>query len=134
MNRIAKGCRAEHRSIELLQQEGYACIRSAASKGAFDVVAIGREDVLLIQCKCTRWPSAGRAGRDARRGVPQQLQKARAPLARSLHRARRQGTVKRLCVSKTKTNGAITPRRHARASARQQPLGAGRAHGRATAK
>ena len=49
MNAKAKGTRAEHRSIRLLEAAGYACCRSAASLGAWDVVAIGTVDVILLQ-------------------------------------------------------------------------------------
>ncbi len=37
INRSAKGRRNEHKSIKLLESLGYICIRSAVSKGAFDV-------------------------------------------------------------------------------------------------
>jgi Holliday junction resolvase len=57
MNNARKGARAEHKSIRLLEAGGYRCIRSAASKGTFDIVAVGPADVLLIQCKVNRWPS-----------------------------------------------------------------------------
>jgi Holliday junction resolvase len=58
MNAKAKGTRAEHKSIKLLEGQGYKCTRAAASLGTFDLVAIGADDVLLVQCKSNRWPGA----------------------------------------------------------------------------
>jgi Holliday junction resolvase len=58
INRSAKGRRNEHKSIKLLESLGYSCIRSAASKGAFDIVALSSMEVLLIQVKSNSWPSS----------------------------------------------------------------------------
>lgn len=58
MNAKAKGSRTEHKTIALLEREGYRCTRAAASLGTFDVVAVGLFDVLLIQCKSNRWPGS----------------------------------------------------------------------------
>lgn len=41
MKTYAKGRRAEHRAVEILETAGYAVTRAASSKGAFDVVALG---------------------------------------------------------------------------------------------
>lgn len=58
MNSKAKGTRAEHRSIKLLEAAGYACTRAAASLGVFDIVGIGSTDVVLVQVKTRDWPGA----------------------------------------------------------------------------
>ncbi len=57
MNTAAKGRRQEHRSIALFEALGYVCVRAAASKGAWDFVAISREGIALVQVKSGRWPS-----------------------------------------------------------------------------
>lgn len=70
MNTAAKGRRNEHRSRELLERDGYRVLRSAGSKGAFDLIAIGPADVLLIQCKSNRWPSSAELAEMAAFPVP----------------------------------------------------------------
>lgn len=54
MNAKAKGTRAEHRCMRILEAAGYSCCRAAASLGLFDVIAIGPKDVKLVQVKCNR--------------------------------------------------------------------------------
>ena len=56
MNTAAKGRRNEHRSRRLLEAAGYDVIRAAASKGVWDLVGIGEDDVVLVQCKSNEWP------------------------------------------------------------------------------
>jgi Holliday junction resolvase len=58
MNKKAKGNRSEYKTMRLLEAVGYECFRMAASKGAFDVIAVSASDVLLIQVKSNRLPSA----------------------------------------------------------------------------
>ena len=58
MNSKAKGNRNEHRSIAILQRDGYRCTRSAASLGEWDIVGIGSADVVLVQVKTRDWPGA----------------------------------------------------------------------------
>ena len=58
MNCKAKGNRNEYKTMRLLEAVGYECFRMAASKGAFDVTAVSPSDVLLIQVKSNRLPSA----------------------------------------------------------------------------
>ena len=58
MNSKAKGTRNEHRSMALLERDGYRCTRSAASLGAWDIVGIGVADVVLVQVKTRDWPGA----------------------------------------------------------------------------
>jgi Holliday junction resolvase-like predicted endonuclease len=57
LNAKAKGNRAEYKSIALLEAAGYRCTRAAASLGVFDLVAIGQDDVVLVQVKSNRGPS-----------------------------------------------------------------------------
>jgi Holliday junction resolvase len=54
----AKGSRRERQTIALLQTQGYACTKSGGSLGMWDVIGIGVDDVLLVQCKSNRWPGA----------------------------------------------------------------------------
>jgi hypothetical protein len=56
LNGKAKGTRNEHRTIALLEAAGYACTRAAASLGAWDIIAIGSTDVVLVQVKTRDWP------------------------------------------------------------------------------
>jgi Holliday junction resolvase len=51
MNTKAKGARAERRAMRLLEALGYTCTRAGASLGLFDVIAIGPNDVRLVQVK-----------------------------------------------------------------------------------
>lgn len=52
-----KGRRFEYLVKEKLEQAGYMVIRSAGSHSPFDLVAVGKEDIMFIQCK----NSVGRA-------------------------------------------------------------------------
>ena len=56
MNPKAKGTRNEHRSIALLEAAGYACSRSAASLGVWDIVGINAAGFVLCQVKTRDWP------------------------------------------------------------------------------
>jgi Holliday junction resolvase len=58
MNTKAKGTRNEHRSIAILEAAGYRCCRSAASLGAWDLIGIGSQDVVLCQVKTRDWPGS----------------------------------------------------------------------------
>jgi len=51
MNKKAKGNRNEYKTMRLLEAVGYECFRMAASKGAFDVIAVSQTDVLLVRVK-----------------------------------------------------------------------------------
>jgi len=57
MNTKRKGSHNEHRSMALLEARGYRCTRSAASLGAWDIVGIGIDHVVLVQVKTGRMPS-----------------------------------------------------------------------------
>ena len=58
INTAAKGRRLEHKTIRRLEAEGYDCTRAAASKGTWDIVAIGNEGIRLIQVKANRAPGS----------------------------------------------------------------------------
>ncbi|RKX61380.1 MAG: hypothetical protein DRP29_00605 [Thermodesulfobacteriota bacterium] len=64
MNTKRKGIEAERRAKKILEQAGYLVIRSSASLGPFDLVAIGTHGTLrLIQVK--KGTQATRAEREA---------------------------------------------------------------------
>ena len=50
-NNYATGARIERLARDVLRRYGYYVVRSAGSKGAFDLVAWNREEVKFIQCK-----------------------------------------------------------------------------------
>ena len=56
MNCKRKGTQREHKSMALLEAQGYKCTRAAASLGVFDIVAVGLFDIKLVQVKSNRWP------------------------------------------------------------------------------
>ena len=58
INRSSKGRRNEYRSIKLLEAMGYSCIRSAASKGIFDVIGLSGTDIVALQVKTNAWPGS----------------------------------------------------------------------------
>lgn len=51
MSRKTRGTRRELDAIELLETEGYTCVRSAASEGPVDIVAYGINHIRNIQVK-----------------------------------------------------------------------------------
>jgi hypothetical protein len=51
VNAKRKGTRNEHKAIRALEDAGYHCTRSAGSLGLFDIIAIGRQGVRLVQVK-----------------------------------------------------------------------------------
>ncbi len=56
-NAKAKGTKNEHKTIRLFEAAGYACMRAGASLGVFDVICVGSQDIVLVQCKTNRWAS-----------------------------------------------------------------------------
>jgi len=46
-----KGRRFENYVREKLERKGYLVVRSAGSKGLFDLVALKKGEILLIQCR-----------------------------------------------------------------------------------
>ena len=57
MNGKRKGTRNEHKAIRILEAAGYHCTRAAGSLGIFDIVAVSRQGMRLIQVKTNRPPS-----------------------------------------------------------------------------
>ena len=56
MNCKRKGTRLERKTILMLKAAGYTCIRSAASMGPFDILAINPLGIRCIQVKANDWP------------------------------------------------------------------------------
>jgi len=50
-NVAKRGYRAELRAIRRLRREGYSTVRSAGSKGVFDVIAYNQKEIKFIQVK-----------------------------------------------------------------------------------
>lgn len=57
MNAKAKGNRQEHKAMRILEAAGYSCCRSAASLGAWDIIAVNGQGLRLIQVKSNRPPA-----------------------------------------------------------------------------
>ena len=53
MTRVRRGHDTERKCALELKKRGYDVIRSAGSKGVWDIVAVNKSFVLLIQCKRT---------------------------------------------------------------------------------
>jgi hypothetical protein len=51
LNAKRKGTRNEHKAIRALEDAGYHCTRSARSLGLFDIIALGRQGIRLVQVK-----------------------------------------------------------------------------------
>lgn len=58
MNCKAKGSRNERKSREILEAAGYLCMKAGASLGVFDIIGIGRTDIILCQVKTRDWPGS----------------------------------------------------------------------------
>ena len=58
VNTAGKGRRNEHRSRDLLKALGYRVLRSAGSLGAFDLLGLSATDLVAVQVKTNRPPSA----------------------------------------------------------------------------
>ena len=58
MNTKSKGRRYEWKSRDILKAEGYTVIRSSASLTPADLIAIKKEEILLIQVKATKYIKA----------------------------------------------------------------------------
>jgi Holliday junction resolvase len=46
-----RGRRNEYKAIKILTTAGYYCIRSAGSHGFWDIIALSKTGIRLIQCK-----------------------------------------------------------------------------------
>lgn len=58
MNCKAKGSKNERRSKALLEAQGYKCTKAAASLGAFDIIGIRADSIVLLQVKTRDWPGS----------------------------------------------------------------------------
>lgn len=58
MNSKAKGSRNERKSMAILEAAGYVCMKAGASLGVFDVIGVSATDMIGVQTKSNRWPSA----------------------------------------------------------------------------
>lgn len=54
MNHYIKGMLIEYKVRKELEKEGYTCTRSSSSKGPWDITAVSKDKVLLIQVKSIR--------------------------------------------------------------------------------
>ena len=87
-----KGTRGELKTRRRLEASGYVCIKSGGSLGAFDVIGIGAEDIVLVQSKVNGYASrAERAAMlaltlptNARREIWRWLDRVREPLIERL--------------------------------------------------
>lgn len=61
--------------MRLLEAEGYAVTRAAASLGAWDLVGIGSTDILLVQVKTRDWPGTAELERLANFAAPPNVRK-----------------------------------------------------------
>ncbi len=57
MTNYEKGRRREYQVMRALEAAGFYCIRAAGSHGLFDVVAIGPNELRLIQVKANQMAS-----------------------------------------------------------------------------
>ena len=58
MSKYTKGRRLEYKTIRVLEEEGFEWIRSAGSKGVFDIWACRGNVLLLVQVKANKKPSS----------------------------------------------------------------------------
>ena len=58
INAKAKGTRLELKTMRVLEAAGFSTCRSAASLGAWDVIAVGPSGVRLVQVKANRRPGS----------------------------------------------------------------------------
>ena len=73
---VRRGIEAERKCKQELEARGYHVSRSAASKGEYDIIAVGRKDILLIQVKRTGNPYRKFAKADILK-----LKNAKAPIS-----------------------------------------------------
>ena len=51
MTNYQSGVRVERKAVQFLVDRGYIAMRSAGSKGVFDVIGINKHGIRFIQCK-----------------------------------------------------------------------------------
>lgn len=93
MNAERKGSRNKHRAIRLPEADAYICTRAAASFGMFDVIAIGRQGMRLIQVKSNRDASSLEREQIARFQTPPGCSKE----VRIFHDYAREPLIKEIC-------------------------------------
>ena len=76
MTNTRRGHDTERRCAQELKELGYDVIRSAASKSVWDIIAIGSDDIRLIQCKRTKKTIRSAA---APKSVLREMREAPAP-------------------------------------------------------
>ena len=76
MSNGSRGAVAERRAAQELRAAGYTVTRSGASKGAYDLIAVGPRDILLLSIKLTK---QDRPSRVAPRTAVESLRDAPAP-------------------------------------------------------
>lgn len=54
MSAKSKGSRNERRAIKVLEAAGYTCTKAGGSLGLFDIVAISKQGIRLVQVKTGR--------------------------------------------------------------------------------
>ena len=65
-----RGVYYELKTKRLLESQGYDVVRSAGSKGKWDICAVGHGQVRLISCKRDCWPSPAEREEFYRMGIP----------------------------------------------------------------
>lgn len=76
----------------LLEAAGYQCMKAGGSLGVFDVIGIGSQDIVLLQCKTRDWPGSAEmqaikefiAPRNARKLVHRWRHRVRTPDVREV--------------------------------------------------
>lgn len=71
--------------MAIYEAQGFTCVRAAASKGAWDFVAISGHNVVLVQVRSSKWPSPSERQSLAAFAAP-------AMVLRELHRWRRRAS------------------------------------------
>lgn len=78
VNRAAKGARVERKVAAHLRSLGFEVTRSAASRGAFDLVGWSSEVVVLVQVRANQWPGRAETARLRRFGAPAAVRRLQA--------------------------------------------------------
>ncbi|MEM1820965.1 MAG: hypothetical protein QXU64_05185 [Thermofilaceae archaeon] len=86
MSSYKKGAKLEYKVRDLLARRGYFVVRSAGSRGPFDLVALKKGEVLLVQCRAD-----GRVSEEERREL---VELARSVGAKAFLAYKEEGIVK----------------------------------------
>jgi hypothetical protein len=57
-NAKQKGSRNEFKTMRGLEMWGYVCMKAGGSLGVWDVIGIGEDTIVLVQCKSNAWPGS----------------------------------------------------------------------------